>query len=277
MANPYPNLTRTAGRYGVVALFVFILLVIAAGCMTASVGSGEQGVKVSLLSGTNLERSFGEGFHIFWPWESMTIYDVTLKNRDEKVEVLSSNGLEIAMDVSVRYRPDLANLPQLHVTFGRDYYEDLIQPEIRSESRAAVGRFTPEELYSTRRDELQQQITSRLSETADSVFIDIDAVLIRDVELPQQIRSAIENKLEEEQRVEQTRLSIQVAEQEANRKRVEAQGQADYQRIITESLSDRFLQFEGIQATRQLAESPNAKVVVVGGGDSGLPLILGDN
>ncbi|MEL7362860.1 MAG: prohibitin family protein, partial [Bacteroidota bacterium] len=80
-----------------------------------------------------------------------------------------------------------------------------------------------------------------------------------------------------EQRVEQTRLSIQVAEQEANRKRVEAQGQADYQRIITESLSDRFLQFEGIQATRQLAESPNSKVVVVGGGDSGLPIILGDN
>ncbi|MEO1479791.1 MAG: SPFH domain-containing protein, partial [Bacteroidota bacterium] len=157
------------------------------------------------------------------------------------------------------------------------YYEDIIQPEIRSESRAAVGRFTPEELYSTRRDELQEQITSRLSATADSANINIDAVLIRDVELPQQIRTAIENKLEEEQRVEQTRLSIQVAEQEANRKRVEAQGQADYQRIITESLSDRFLQFEGIQATRQLAESPNSKVVVVGGGDSGLPIILGDN
>ncbi|MEM9998835.1 MAG: SPFH domain-containing protein, partial [Bacteroidota bacterium] len=106
MSNPYPNLTRTASRYGFVALFAFILLIIAGGCMTASVGSGEQGVKVSLLSGTNLERSYGEGFHVFWPWESMVVYDVTLKNRDEQVEVLSSNGLEIAMDVSVRYRPE---------------------------------------------------------------------------------------------------------------------------------------------------------------------------
>lgn len=275
MANSYPNLTRAAGRFGVIFGGILLLMLIAAGCMTKSIGAGEQGVKYSYFSGTNLEESYGEGFHVFFPWEQMIDYDVRVNNQDEEIEVLSSNGLTIGMDLSVRYRPRVAQLPQLHTTFGQGYYERLVQPELRSVSRQVVGQFTPEELYSTRRIELQETIESSLQEAVDERFVEVEAVLIRDIGLPDQIRRAIENKLEEEQRVEQARLSIARAEQEAERKRVEAQGDADRARIIAQSMTPSFLQFQGIQATRELAQSNNAKVVIIGG-ENGLPVILGN-
>jgi regulator of protease activity HflC (stomatin/prohibitin superfamily) len=275
MANSYPNLTRAAGRFGLIAGIVLLLLLVAAGCMTKSIGAGEQGVKYSYFSGTNLDESYGEGFHVFMPWEQMIDYDVRVNNADEEIEVLSSNGLTIGMDMSVRYRPTVEELPQLHTTYGQEYYERLVQPELRSVARQVVGQFTPEELYSTRRAELQEQIESNMEQAVESRFIEIEAVLIRDIGLPDQIRRAIENKLEEEQRVEQARLSIQRAEQEAERKRVEARGDADRAQIIAQSMTPSFLQFQGIQATRELATSNNAKVVIVGGGEGGLPIILG--
>jgi regulator of protease activity HflC (stomatin/prohibitin superfamily) len=276
MANSYPNLTRAAGRFGLIAGIVLLLLLVAAGCMTKSIGAGEQGVKYSYFSGTNLDESYGEGFHVFMPWEQMIDYDVRVNNADEEIEVLSSNGLTIGMDMSVRYRPTVEELPQLHTTYGQEYYERLVQPELRSVARQVVGQFTPEELYSTRRAELQEQIESNMEQAVESRFIEIEAVLIRDIGLPDQIRRAIENKLEEEQRVEQARLSIQRAEQEAERKRVEASGDADRAQIIAQSLTPAFLQFQGIQATRELAQSNNSKVVIIGGGEGGLPVILGD-
>ena len=276
MANTYPNLTRAAGRFGIIFGGVLLLLLIAAGCMTKSIGAGEQGVKYSYFSGTDLDDNYGEGFHVFMPWEQIIDYDVRVNNADEEIEVLASNGLTIGMDLSVRYRPNNAQLPQLHTTYGQDYYDRLVRPELRSVAREVVGQFTPEELYSTRRAELQEQIEQRLSAAVEQGYVELDAVLIRDIELPEQIRRAIENKLEEQQLVEQARLSIQRAEQEAERKRVEASGDADRARIIAQSLSPQFLQFQGIQATRELAQSNNSKVVIIGAGEGGLPVILGD-
>ena len=147
MANSYPNLTRAAGRFGIVAGVVLLLLLVAAGCMTKSIGAGEQGVKYSYFSGTDLTASYGEGFHVIMPWETIIDYDVRVNNADEEIEVLSSNGLTIGMDLSVRYRPMVEQLPELHTTFGPEYYERLIQPELRSVARQVVGQFTPEELY----------------------------------------------------------------------------------------------------------------------------------
>lgn len=275
MANTYPNLTRAAGRFGVIFAGVLLLMLIAAGCMTKSIGAGERGVLYSYFSGTDLDGTYPEGFHLKWPWEQIVDYDVRVKNNDEEIEVLSSNGLTIGMDLSVRYRPDVDQLPQLHTTYGKEYYDRLVSPELRSVAREVVGQFTPEELYSTRRAELQEQIAERVAAAVQDQYIQVDAVLIRDIELPEQIRRAIANKLEEQELIEQTRLSIQRAEQEAERKRVEASGDADRAQIIAQSLTPNFLKFQGIQATRELAQSNNAKVVIVGGSD-GLPVILGD-
>ena len=150
-----------------------------------------------------------------------------------------------------------------------------MQPVVRSVAREVVGQFEPEELYSTRREELQDQIEARVARQIGDQYITLSDILIRDVELPAQVRQAIESKLQEEQRAQQVQFSIEREQLEAERKRIEAEGQATFQRLITESLSDRYLQYEGVQATRELAESDNAKVVVIGG-DDGLPIILGN-
>jgi regulator of protease activity HflC (stomatin/prohibitin superfamily) len=275
MAQRNPSI-RNGVQIGVAVAF-FLILISSGGCMTTSIGSGGLGVKFNPLSGgTDLDKVYGEGLNIHAPWVEVIQYDVRVQEQLEQLNALSSNGLTIGMEISIRWRPDADSLPNLHQTYGTDYAEKLVLPELRSAVREVVGQFTPEELYSTRRNELQTNVLERVASAVESRYVDVEAVLIRDVSLPQQIRSAIENKLEEEQRVEQARLSIQRAEQEANRKRVEAQGDADRARIIAESLSPGFLKFQGIQATLELAKSPNAKTVIIGAGGDGLPVILGD-
>ena len=138
-----------------------------------------------------------------------------------------------------------------------------------------MGRYTPEELYSSRRAELQVEVFERVKNSVGGQFVQVDAILIRDITLPEQIRGAIENKLKEEQEAERYQFTIQKERLEAERKAIEASGQAEYQRIITQSLSEQFLRFKGIEATQKLAESPNAKTVIIGSGKDGLPVILG--
>ena len=273
MTIPSPRPTGISLPTVLIGFGVLVLLGMA-GCMATVIDSGQRGVKYSRLSGTDTESVYGEGLQVMLPWERMFEYEVRIQNKDEQISVLSSNGATIGMDVSVRYSPDPSRLPTLHMTYGPGYYERLVQPVVRSVAREVVGQFEPEELYSTRREQLQSQIEDRVRVAIGNEAITLQDILIRDVELPAQVRQAIELKLQEEQRAQQVTFSIDRATREAERKEIEAQGQATYQRLITESLSSQYLQFEGIQATRALAESDNAKVVIVGG-EGGLPLILG--
>ena len=276
MANNYPNLTQAASKM-IIGVVVFVLIVgVAGGCMATTITSGEAGVKYSLLSGTDLDKTYGEGLNIHPPWVKIIPYDARVQEQLEQITALSSDGLSISMDASIRWRPVIEELPELHTTYGEGYFSKLVQPELRSAAREIVGQYTPEELYSSRRTELQQQIVQRVRQGVDGQYVQIDAVLIRNVGLPEQIQRAIENKLTEEQAVERYFFTLQKDSLEAKRKEIEATGQAEYQRIITESLSPEFLRFKGIEATQQLAESPNTKTVIVGGGESGLPVILGN-
>ncbi|MEM8486755.1 MAG: prohibitin family protein [Bacteroidota bacterium] len=276
MANNYPNLTQAASRM-VFGLVLFIIIAaVAGGCMTTTIGSGQAGVKYSVLSGTDLEETYGEGLNIHPPWVNLIKYDVRVQEELEPITALSSEGLSISMDVSVRWRPDAERLPELHTTYGIGYYEKLVQPEMRSAAREIVGQYTPEELYASRRTELQQQMINRVKQSVESQFVKVEAILIRNIGLPEQIQSAIEEKLTEEQAVERYYFTLQKDSLEAVRKQIEATGQAEYQRIITESLSPEFLRFKGIEATQELANSSNTKTVIVGGGESGLPVILGN-
>ncbi len=255
---------------------ILIVILLAGGLMTTTLGPGQAGVKYSIFSGTNLETTYGEGLKVHPPWLKVFKYDVRFQEKLEEITALSSDGLSIGMDASIRWRPNGERLPSLHTTYGENYYAKLVQPEVRSAAREVVGQYTPEELYSSRRTELQQQIIERVREGVGVNFIDVEAVLIRNVQLPEQIQRAIENKLTEEQEVERYFFTLQKDSLEAQRKEIEADGQARYQRIITESLSPEFLRFKGIEATQALAESPNTKTVIVGGGESGLPVILGN-
>jgi regulator of protease activity HflC (stomatin/prohibitin superfamily) len=274
MANSYPNLTRAAVRTAVGVLIFLIVVSMAAGCMTTTITSGEAGVRYSPFGGTDLSQTYGEGIKLHAPWVNVIEYDVRVQEKMEELNALSSNGLAIGMDVSVRWRPISEQLPQLHTNYGADYYRKLVQPEMRSAVREVVGRFTPEELYSTKRNELQEQIQARVEEGVEGRYVQVDAVLIRDLRLPDQIQVAIQNKLKEEQEAERYEFTIRKESLEAQRKKIEAEGEAEYQRIITASLSQQYLTFKGIEATQLLATSPNAKTVIVGGGNGGLPSIL---
>lgn len=275
MANSYPNLTRAIVRFGIGVAIFFIIVAMGAGCMTTSITSGEAGVRYSPFGGTDLSQTYGEGLKVHAPWVNVITYDVKVQQGEEAITALSSNGLTISMDVSIRYRPNREQLPQLHVDYGPDYFEKLVQPELRSAAREVVGQYTPEQLYSSRRSELQSEMFERIRDAVEGQYVQLDALLIRDVSLPEQIQQAISDKLEEEQEVLKYQFTLQRDSLEALRKKIEAEGQAEYQRIITASLSPNFLQFKGIEATQQLATSPNAKTIIVGGGEGGLPVILG--
>lgn len=275
MATSYPNLTRMISRAAIGVSIFLVISALATGCMTTTITSGLAGVRYTPFGGTDLDRTYGEGLNVHAPWVDVIRYDVRVQEQLEKNEALSSNGLSIGTDVSVRWRPVTSELPQLHTTYGVDYYRKLIQPELRSVVREVIGQFTPEQLYSSKRTELQEEIFSLVNRGVEDDFVQIEAILIRDVRLPEQIKGAIEEKLKEEQEAERYEYTIQKERLEAERKRIEAEGEAAYQRIITASLTTQFLRFKGIEATQELANSPNSKTVIVGGGGDGLPLILG--
>ena len=193
------------------------------------------------------------------------------------MEVLSANGLTIRTELSYRYRPIQENIGYLHNNVGENYHERIVIPEIRSATREVIGKYLPEELYSSKRDSIQTEIFDLAANRIQEKNIELDAVLIRDVGLPEKLKQAIERKLEQEQSSLEYEFRLTRAEKEAERQRIEAEGKAAANRILSQSLTDKVLKDKGIEATLRLAESPNSKVIVVGGGGEGLPLILGNN
>ena len=147
-------------------------------------------------------------------------------------------------------------------------------PVVRSEARKVFGRYAPEEIYSTKREAIERQIYDEVLRALDGKHVVVEAVLVRDVELPDTIKTAIADKLAEEQRAQKMKFTLDRERQEAQRKQIEAEGTAKYQSIVREGLTPEYLQYKGIEATQKLAESPNAKVVIVGAGKGGLPVIL---
>ena len=262
---------------GVIVFILFLIILIFSNATFLTIDPGNRGILFRRFAGgIDKERIFNPGFHVIAPWNVMYVYDVREKQLEEQMEVLSSNGLTIKVDVTVRVNPQYEKIPDLHEKFGKQYLESLVRPEIRSSVRNIIGKFDPEELYSSRRDEVQSLIQEDLEKTLGKNYVDLRTTLIRDIELPEKVKTAIEDKLEAEQSALKYEFILQQERKEAERKIIEAQAKADANRILSASLSDKILQDKGIEATLKLAESPNSKVVVVGGsGSDGLPLILG--
>lgn len=245
-----------------------------------TIKSGERGVLYKRFQGgTDLESSFKPGFHLKAPWNSIFIYNVRENIINEKMDVLDKSGLSVSVDVSVRFFPVYSRIAYLHEYFGEQYVELLVKPEVRSTVRRVMGRFTAEEIYSTKRAEVEDAIIKETAEIlkSDNNNIQMQALLIRSINLPDQIKSAIESKLQQEQEALAYQFRLQRETSEAERKRIEAEGIAAFNDIINASLTERILKQRGIEATIDLAKSPNSKVVVIGSGKEGLPLILGNN
>ena len=255
---------------------VAFIIIIAKSAVT--IDSGEAGVLFKTFGeGVVIdEPPLGEGFHIVAPWNKVYVYEVRRQEIFEKMKVLSSNGLDIQLDASIWYQPDAKNLGKLHQEIGENYLNRIILPTMRSAARSVVGRYTPEQLYSSKRDAIQAEIFEETKKIVDDQFIVIDEILVRDVTLPPTIKQAIERKLKQEQESLEYEFRLVTAEKEAQKVRIEAQGKADANRILSASLTDKILQDKGIDATNRLAESPNSKVVIIGSGESGMTIILGN-
>ncbi|RLB53591.1 MAG: prohibitin family protein [Deltaproteobacteria bacterium] len=252
---------------------LLLLVGLAAGC--AKVDSGYGGVLWTAFSGTQ-DDNYTEGWYFVAPWNKLITYDVRSQDKQEVLHVLASNGLSIRLESSIRYRPDAKRLAELHQTLGPDYYNVIVAPTLRSEARKVGGRYLPEEIYSTKRSEVESGIFEEMQKALKDRPIILEAILIRNVDLPEKLKRAIQDKLEEEQRSLKMKFTLSRERQEAERKKIEAQGIAERNRIITESINDKLLRYEGIGATERLANSKNTKVIVIGAGKSGLPLILGN-
>ncbi|MFQ5498502.1 MAG: prohibitin family protein [Candidatus Zixiibacteriota bacterium] len=257
------------------ALLLAVFALGMVGCGT-QVPSGHRGVFYSKFGdGTEFGNIYKEGFAWHLPWNRMFVYKVQLQESKEKLTVLSSDGASIRMDLSILYRPLANKLDSLQVTVGQDYYHVAISPRLRGIGREVTGNYKPEEIYSSKREQVQQELFTRLSEAVADKYVSVEKVIIRDVQIPPKISEAINFKLTAAQEAEKMEFTIAKERKEAERKRIEAQGIADFQKIVSAGITKSLLKWKGIEATLKIAESPNTKVVIVGNDAGSLPIILG--
>ena len=255
---------------------IIFLVILFWGRITKTIPAGHGGVLFRLFGGgVDTERTYEEGFHFIAPWNTMYVYETRQQETSEEMSALSSNGLEIKIEFSTWYQPKWEDLGELHAQIGSQYLARVVIPAMRSAARSVVGRYTPEQIYSTKRDAIQEEIFVETKKLLDEKYVQLNQVLIRSVTLPPTIKSAIESKLKQEQEALEYEFKLEKAAQEAERQRVEAEGKAKANSIVSASITDKILRDKGIEATLKLAESPNSKVVVIGGND-GMPIILGD-
>jgi len=204
---------------------------------------------------------------------------------DDSIQALSADGLLMPLDITIAYRLVGGDAPLVYRNIGADYVDKIIRPASRTAVREAIAGFTAQEAYSTKREALPQKMHDLLTERMGALlkqredfkgatgFI-VDQVMLRKIQLPDKVKNAIEAKLEAAQQSEQMQFVLAKEQQEAERKRIEAKGVSDFQTIVSQSINANLLQWKGIEATETLAKSQNAKVVVIGSGRNGLPVIL---
>jgi regulator of protease activity HflC (stomatin/prohibitin superfamily) len=260
---------------GIIALFVIMGI---SSSIFYTIGPSERAI-IFYKFGMGLDKDnvIAQGFHMKAPWNDLYVYSVNETAADENMDVLDKSGLSIHVDITVRYHPMPDKIGYIHEKFTKNYVTVLVIPEVRSTVRQVMGRYTAEEIYSTKRAEVETAIRSETEKILQLNFVNSPAVLIRSILLPEQIKGAIENKLQQEQEALAYQFRLDKERSEAERKRIAAEGESRANNIINNSLTNNLLKMRGIEATLELSKSPNAKVIVIGSGADGMPLILGNN
>ena len=257
---------------------IVVLLLIFGSQMFYVLRPGERAVVFKKFTGgLDKDNVLIPGFHVIAPWNDLIRYDVKEQKAEETMDVLDKGGLSINVDVTIIFNPFYSKIGYLHENIGTNYVSVMVIPNVRSAVRAVTGRYTAEEIYSTKRGEVETEIIEATRKALADKNIEMKDLLIRAITLPEKIKAAIESKLQQQQEALAYQYRLERETSEADRMRIQAQGIADYNAIITASLTDRILRQKGIDATLELANSPNSKVVVIGSGDEGMPLILGGN
>ena len=252
---------------------IVLLMAVTSACSTACVQTGHVGVvtRFGKVTGTILT----EGVNFVPP--VYAVHDLSVQTREikEVSDTPSEEGLVFKLEVSLLYRvsPDAA--ARIYQTIGAGYAETVIVPTFRSAIRAVTSAHRAADLYSTARERVQEEMFTQVGSALQARGIVVEKVLLRDMQLPPTLKSSIEGKQQAEQESQKMQFTLTRETQEAERKRIEARGIADFQTIVTTGISEKLLEWKGIEATLELAKSANAKVVVVGAGKNGLPLILG--
>ncbi|WMP19406.1 prohibitin family protein [Thiothrix lacustris] len=238
-----------------------------------TVQPGEAGILFYRFGGTEIDKVYGEGLHIFNPINTVFIYEVRKQVAFHEFDVISNKGLTVHLSLAVRYRPEYDMLGILHQRIGPDYLQRVILPQIESVMRKELGNYTAEQIYTNDAGLLTKAILSATDEVGRN-YVEVEDIIIRSITMPPEIVEAIESKLKQEEFMKSYEFRMKTAEKEAERLKIEAEGIQTYHNIINSSLSEAILRNKGIEATEKLATSNNAKVVVIGSGKDGLPIIL---
>ena len=260
---------------GVIALFVLMGL---SSSIFYTVNATQRAV-IFYKFGSGLEKDLVvlPGVHMKAPWNDVFVYDVQETSQEENMDVLDKSGLSIHVDITVRFKPLADRVGYIYEKFNMNYVDVLVIPEVRSTVRQVMGRYTAEEIYSTKRAEVEETIKTEAEAILHENNVTMVALLIRSIQLPEQIRVAIESKLQQQQEALAYQFRLDKERSEAERKRIAAEGESRANNIINNSLTNNLLKMRGIEATLELSKSPNTKVIVIGSGDAGMPLILGNN
>jgi regulator of protease activity HflC (stomatin/prohibitin superfamily) len=264
--------------------------------MVQTVPSGEIGVLWKRFGGGTVldPRSLkDEGLHFIWPWNELFLYDLRVQSITETYNAISSDGVSLTATINIRFRLKRDAIPTLHQVIGPNYTK-LLGPEIASQMREVIAQFTAEQVYSTARQEIQDKIRERTVERLGSKMMERegeaeesynvamrDTIILYDtllygIELPALVVTAINRKTEQYYVAEEYKFRVEREKRESERKKIEAEGIRDFQQIVSQGISDSYLRWRGIEATLQLSQSSNSKVVIIGSGKDGLPIILGN-
>ena len=238
--------------------------------------AGSAGVVWSGITGTRQSVVAGEGLHLMPPWQSISIYNLRYQTADSEVTILTKDGLEVTINLTTRYRPIHRQLMTLHQEVGPEYVTTIVLPEVGTAVREVAGEFEPEQFYNTGIAALQTGVIDAARERVRTRFVEVDDVFIRSIVMPRTVAAAIQHKIEQEQQSLTMTHRLEFERQEAIRKQIEAEGIRNFQATISTGLTNQYLRYKGIEATLELAQSPNAKIIVMDGGPNGngLPLVL---
>jgi regulator of protease activity HflC (stomatin/prohibitin superfamily) len=251
------------------------------------IDAGQVGVQV--LFGKVQDNILESGLHIINPVVDVTTFDVRTQNYtmsakdnegqvqgDDAIRVLSSDGLEVTIDLSILYKVNPAKAPYILQNIGENYQNNIVRPVTRTAIRDNAVNYQAVDLYSTKREEFQYKINKTISDNFAKNGLEVQQILVRNITLPESVRQSIESKIQAEQDAQKMQFVLQKERQEADRKRVEAQGIADYQKIISQGLTAQQLEYQSILAQKEIALSPNTKIIVMGGTGKGNPIMLSD-
>lgn len=255
------------------ALVGAVLILILLWASVAYVPAGNVGVLT--LFGRVTGEVLPEGTHLVNPFKVNNTLSVRTQTLKETASVPSNEGLIIALDTSLLFRLDASRASEVYQKVGPHYDDVVVEPNLRSVIRSVTAMHSANALYSGQREEVARQMFAELSAEMSKRGIVVENILLRDIQLPPTLKASIESKQQAEQESLAMSFRLQKEKQEAERKRIEAQGIRDFQQIVAQGISSQLLEWKGIEATENLAKSPNAKIVVIGGGKNGLPLILG--